>query len=57
NEFRLRFGEEIPYPEFWGDYRISPTSFEFWQGRPSRLHDRICYEKEGSTWNVFRLYP
>ena len=57
NEIRARFADEIPYPEFWGGYRIAPTSFEFWQGRPSRLHDRICYEKEGATWNIFRVYP
>ena len=57
NEIRARFADEIPYPQFWGGYRIAPTSFEFWQGRPSRLHDRICYEKEGATWNIFRVYP
>ena len=57
NEIKNRFDEEIPCPPFWGGYRIAPTSFEFWQGRPSRLHDRICYEKDGASWKIFRLYP
>jgi pyridoxamine-phosphate oxidase len=57
NEIRTRFDGDIPCPPFWGGYRIVPTSFEFWQGRPSRLHDRICYEKVGDVWRIFRLYP
>jgi pyridoxamine 5'-phosphate oxidase len=57
NETMARFDDQIPCPPFWGGYRVMPTSFEFWQGRPSRLHDRICYEKEGASWRVFRLYP
>jgi pyridoxamine 5'-phosphate oxidase len=57
DEIRTRFGEDIPCPPFWGGYRIVPVSFEFWQGRPSRLHDRICYEKDGDNWRIFRLYP
>ena|SRR5688572_19168926 len=48
---------EIPCPPFWGGYRIVPTRFEFWQGRPSRLHDRICYEPAGDDWRIFRLAP
>jgi len=47
----------IHYPEFWGGYIIEPHLIEFWQGRPSRLHDRICYEKVGDVWRIFRLYP
>ena len=53
-----RFGDgEIPCPAFWGGYRIVPTRFEFWQGRRSRLHDRVCYELKDGVWNVSRLYP
>jgi pyridoxamine 5'-phosphate oxidase len=57
-ETRLGFeGDDIPCPSFWGGYRVVPTRFEFWQGRRSRLHDRICYELKDVEWNVFRLYP
>ncbi|HEY9878493.1 MAG TPA: pyridoxamine 5'-phosphate oxidase [Leptolyngbyaceae cyanobacterium] len=48
---------EIPLPDFWGGYRIVPTSFEFWQGRPNRLHDRFLYEKGESEWEIKRLSP
>lgn len=44
-------------PENWGGYRIKPVKFEFWQGRESRLHDRILYEKENNSWNISRLAP
>lgn len=50
-------GGDIPCPEFWGGFRIVPSRFEFWQGRPSRLHDRICYELNDGKWHIFRLYP
>ncbi len=56
-ELRVRFGEEVPCPPFWGGYRIEPDQFEFWQGRPSRLHDRIVYTKGTSGWNLSRLSP
>ncbi len=51
-------GEQIPKPDFWGGYVVNPTSIEFWQGRYSRLHDRIRYVKEGeSKWQIKRLNP
>ena len=49
--------KEIPYPEFWGGYIIKPLSVEFWQGRSSRMHDRILYKKESKNWSVCKLYP
>ncbi|MDX9704521.1 MAG: pyridoxamine 5'-phosphate oxidase [Weeksellaceae bacterium] len=48
---------EIKRPENWGGYLIRPYQIEFWQGRPSRLHDRIRYSKKGSNWNKERLSP
>jgi pyridoxamine 5'-phosphate oxidase len=47
----------IPYPEFWGGWQIKPHYIEFWQGRASRLHDRICFEKQDEKWQVFKLNP
>lgn len=54
-----KFGEElpIPRPEHWGGYRVIPERIEFWQGRPSRLHDRILYTLEGNQWSISRLSP
>lgn len=50
--------KEIPLPENWGGYLVIPDSFEFWQGRKSRLHDRIFYEDEmEGTWKISRLSP
>lgn len=57
NNYNAKFSEEVPLPDFWGGYIVKPTYFEFWQGRASRLHDRIIYEKVESNWKMGRLYP
>jgi len=49
--------ELIPKPEHWGGYNIKPTSIEFWQGRPSRLHDRLRYSALNDAWKIERLSP
>lgn len=48
---------EVPLPPFWGGYRIVPDEFEFWQGRPNRLHDRIRYTGTAGGWRIARLSP
>ena len=49
---------EVPLPDFWGGYRVTPATFEFWQGRPSRLHDRFRYARQpDDSWNIERLMP
>jgi pyridoxamine 5'-phosphate oxidase len=51
-------GKEVLRPQWWGGYVLSPDRYEFWQGRESRLHDRICYMKqENETWHISRLAP
>ena len=42
---------------FWGGYRLEPDYYEFWQGRPNRLHDRLSYEKQQDVWMLKRLMP
>lgn len=57
-EAEARFlGMEIPCPEHWGGFRLVPESMEFWQGRHSRLHDRVMYIREKELWSVERLEP
>ena len=51
-------GRDIPKPDFWGGFNVSPHSIEFWQGRPNRLHDRIRFsKKENGEWTFNRLEP
>lgn len=50
-------GSEVPLPDFWGGYRLLPSSIEFWQGRINRLHDRLVYTQTDAGWAVQRLYP
>ena len=50
-------GVEVPRPPYWGGFLLRPTAFEFWQGRPSRLHDRFRYTLANATWGVERLAP
>ena len=55
NEFGAQ--DPLPRPPHWGGYMLRPHRLEFWQGRPSRLHDRIVYELDGSIWRRSRLAP
>ena len=52
-----RLGDDPPLPPHWGGYRVAPEVVEFWQGRESRLHDRLRYRREGGKWVVERLSP
>lgn len=57
-EVQRRFeGKDVSTPEHWGGYRVTPETIEFWQGRDSRLHDRLRYIREGEQWRVERLAP
>ena len=59
DEMRRKFLKgKIPLPSFWGGYRVTPSQFEFWQGRPNRLHDRFRYSLlNGDYWKIERLAP
>jgi pyridoxamine 5'-phosphate oxidase len=56
-ELTQKYGEHPPRPPHWGGYRLLPDYIELWQGRMSRLHDRIAYTREGSAWTIARLAP
>jgi pyridoxamine 5'-phosphate oxidase len=57
-EIIAQYGEHPPRPPHWGGYRVVPDTMEFWQGRPSRLHDRMRYTRDGSgAWRIARLSP
>ncbi len=57
-EVRDQFPDDVPLPPHWGGFRVRPETVEFWQGRPSRLHDRLRYVRSGGTgWRVERLSP
>ncbi|EQA36887.1 pyridoxamine 5'-phosphate oxidase [Leptospira inadai serovar Lyme str. 10] len=58
NELLIRYeGKEVPLPPTWGGYELTPTEFEFWQGRRSRLHDRVQFLLRGDNWERQRLQP
>ncbi|HEY0614115.1 MAG TPA: pyridoxamine 5'-phosphate oxidase [Candidatus Elarobacter sp.] len=52
-----RFPGEVPRPPFWGGFRVAPDRFEFWQGRPNRVHDRVVYDRGPDGWAISRLSP
>ena len=58
-DMKRKFSDgDIPLPDFWGGYRIKPKTFEFWQGRPNRLHDRFIYSKlSNGIWKIDRIAP
>ncbi len=58
-EMKHKFSDKkIPLPDFWGGYRLMPKTFEFWQGRPNRLHDRFIYSKlNNELWEIERIAP
>jgi len=56
-KYTEQFGEEIPRPPHWGGFIVKPSKVEFWQGRSSRLHDRILYTRLNNEWSIERLAP
>ena len=57
-DYSERFeGEEVPRPHSWGGFLIRPDRFEFWQGRPNRMHDRLEYNRSNGVWTLRRLSP
>jgi pyridoxamine 5'-phosphate oxidase len=57
DELADRFDGDVPPPPFWGGFTLKPDCYEFWQGRVSRLHDRLVYTRAGRNWEITRLAP
>jgi pyridoxamine 5'-phosphate oxidase len=55
--YKHKFETEVPRPPFWGGFLVRPKTFEFWQGRPDRMHDRLFYTKNDQQWEISRLAP
>ncbi|HNR47942.1 MAG TPA: pyridoxamine 5'-phosphate oxidase [Bacteroidia bacterium] len=54
---KQKYSDAVPRPPHWGGFLLQPDYFEFWQGRPSRLHDRVVYHPEGNTWHKSMIAP
>jgi pyridoxamine 5'-phosphate oxidase len=57
HELAMKYPTEVPRPPHWGGYLLRPIQIEFWQGRKSRLHDRIVFELEEGSWKIYRKNP
>lgn len=55
--YENKFTDAVPRPEHWGGYQVKPTAFEFWQGRPSRLHDRVVFTTSEGSWKIHKQNP
>jgi pyridoxamine 5'-phosphate oxidase len=57
-EYEKEFaGRDVPRPDFWSGFRVSPERIEFWKGKPNRLHERHLYTRDGGSWRIDTLYP